>query len=309
MKAFRVYRAGAALALLGALCGACGLRAQDSDYGPYKFDIKTRLAMYTGEMRDINQQNNAFGFGLQVRRELFGPSSAVSFEVTWEHIPSMHNDIIDYAKHSGLNTDHSIGKLALSPVWSFDSRKEKARGFSALIGYYSKFPTDLLSEITGNLEWFAGLRIDRYQVYSEFKWQFRDQGTATSQPVFGTNNYGGTPRFYQAEPNPTANPQPDPSVPGTTGWLNGGKGSTGAFHEEGAAITPGAFAGIKYTYSEVMSVEFAARYFGRKHWDFLPITYFYKEGDFKPEEKTKGGTLTAGTTAGYGLELALVWKL
>jgi len=296
MKVNRLFSAGAVLALLG---GANGLQAQE--YGPYKFDVKTRMAMYTGEMRDVNQQNHAFGFGLQCRRELFGPNSSISVEVTWEHIPSMHHDIIDYEKHKGP-TDHEKGILNLHPVWSFENRKERARGLSLLVGYYSKMPTgfgsELLNQIMGDMEWFAGLRFDRFNVYSEFKWQLRNQDGVTP-PVPGTTNTGGTPPFYQAEVNPS-----NPST-----YLSGGKGSTGGFHEEGAALVPGAFAGIKYTLNEVISLEFAARYFGRKHWDFTPITYFYKEGDFKPDEKTKGGTLTTGTTSGYGLELALIWKL
>jgi len=292
-----IHMSRAAL-LLGAVSAHC-LQAQE--YGPYKFDFKSRMALYTGEMRDINQENRLFGFGLQVRRELFGPNSSVSVELTWEHVPSMHHDIIDYAKHSGVDkgngvreTDHTKGILNLHPYWSFEDRKEGARGFSLLVGYYSKMPTgfgsELLNQIMGDMEWFAGLRFDRYNVYSEFKWQLRNQDGL--DPIL---------------PPPASSPGTN-QIPPFYHTVNGvGNGSFGGFHEEGASIVPGAFAGIKYTLNNTISFELGARYFGRKHWEFTPITYYNET--FVPNTKTKGGTLTTGTTAGYGLEAGLVWKL
>jgi hypothetical protein len=293
---------------------------QAQEYGPYKFDVKTRLALYTGEMRDLNQKNHAFGFGVQARRELFGPSSSVSLEVTWEHIPSMHHDVIDYAKHiyfqsapgvpSAVTTvrdaDPTKTILSLSPRTSFDNRKEQARGFSVLLGYYSKMPagfgSDLLNQVMEKLEWFAGLRLDHFNVYSEFRWNLKNMDNYSLVLANGNLNTAQPP-YYDPEPNTTP-----------AGIM--GRGSHGQFHEEGSAFTPGAFAGIKYTFSEVISFELGARYFGRKHWDFTPATY-YSDAEERfladtaeiPWKRTLGGVLKTGTTAGYGLEFALIWKL
>jgi hypothetical protein len=255
---------------LGAITAPC-LQAQDS---PYKIDFKTRVGLYTGDMRTTHYDNKIIGFGVQFRRELFGPGRAVSAEVTWEHIPGRHNDITDYANNQGPN-DFSKGVLNLSPEASWDDRKEAGRGFSLLVGYHSKMPTgfgsELLNQVMGNLEWFAGLRFDRYKVYSEYKFNLYDEtirpaGSFAPQYLYG----GGT----------------------------GGNG-VGSGHYEESALSPGAFAGLKYTLDDTISFELATRYFGMKHWDITSGAYY---NETAPRIK-------AGTTSGLSIEFAIVCKL
>jgi hypothetical protein len=287
----RVRHVKVVLAALLAISGSQGLQAQNSN-SQYKVDFKTRFGMYTGDMQTTHFDNKIIGFGLQVKRELFGPGRAISAEVAWEHVPGRHYDATDYVtNHQNATVDYTKGILALHPWWSFDDRKEAARGFSLLVSYYSKMPTgfssDILNYVMENTEWFIGLRIDRYRVFSEYKWTLRDMSNM-DEIIWGV-----TP---PTTPIPPIYGEILPSTSPARFEHNGGHN---AGHQEGANLTPGLFAGIKHKLNETIAFEFGARYFGMKHWEFTPGAYF-NEGGFR---------MKTGSTFGYGLEFALVCKL
>jgi len=113
------------MALLG---GAPALRSQQSEFGPYKLDLKVRLGFVGGDMQQAKFDNKILGFGLQVRRELFGPGSAVAAEVQWEHVPSRWHDIADYAKH---NPPASASTATRPPARQGGCSKTRATGRSS----------------------------------------------------------------------------------------------------------------------------------------------------------------------------------
>jgi len=171
--------------------------------------------------------------------------------------------------------------LSLHPYWSFDARKETSRGFSLAVSYHQKMPSGFgwqpLDDVLNGMEWYGGLRFDRYKTTSEFRWVLRNMNgnQATNNPVRYTSSDG---TFATGQ---------------------------GAFLEEGAALTPGAFAGIRQTINDSFALECGLRYFGTKHWDFTPGAYI-KESDGSHSSK---GRLTNGTSYGYAIEFALVCKL
>jgi len=292
------------LACLAALVGgAPALRSQQSEFGPYKFDLKVRLGFVGGDMQQAKFDNKLLGFGIQARRELFGPGSAVALEVQWEHVPSRWHDIADYEKHNQYNnrnkdangnvlatrdpnqTDWAEkGLLSLHPWWSFDARKETSRGFSLAVSYHQKMPSgtgiDAIDQVLGGMEWFGGLRFDRYKTTSEFRWVLKDQSGQA---------------FIQPGMVPASPPLYTPNYPG----------AQGAFWQEAAALTPGFFAGVRQTINDNFAFECGVRYFGTKHWDFTPGAYI-KEAD---GSHAKEGLLKTGTSYGPAIEFALVCKL
>jgi hypothetical protein len=266
-------------ALLAVLLGASGLYAQDD--GLYSYALKMRLGLVGGDIQKTHYDNKLLGFGVQVKREMFGKGRALSAELSWEYVPGRHFDITDYAKHVGPN-DFDKGILSLHPYFSFDDRKESGRGFSLLVAYHSKFPSfggSLLNEIADGMEWFAGIRLDRYSVYSEYKWTLRDQ----TDPATGERR--------PVNPPPAAAPNYLPAIYE--------KGGNGTGHSEGASLTPGAFAGLSYRFNKDFRFELGTRYFGMKHWDVTPGAYFGEE-----EYRIK-----AGTTYGYTIEFALSCRI
>jgi len=282
------------LACLAALVGAAApsLSSQQSEFGPYKFDMKIRLGFYGGDLQQTKFDNKIMGFGFQARREMFGPGSAIAAEFTWEHIPSRWHDITDYNKHNQYNTEQDWtdkNLLSLHPFWSFDARKESSRGLSALVSYHQKMPSgtgiDVIDRALDGMEWYAGLRLDRYNVYSEFRWRLCDQ--SNQAPIL---------------PPPAGAPTTKPPTYNGNGAKKGGEG---AFHEEGGNLTPGAFAGIRYSLNENFALECDLRYFGTKHWDMTPGVYFKTEtGGHDTQYRIK-----TGTSYGMGIGFALVCKL
>lgn len=274
------------LACIAALLGgaAAGLHSQQTDFGPYKVDLKTRLGLYGGDMQQTKFDNKILGFGLQVRREMFGPGRAIAAEITWEHIPSRWNNIIDFNKNNQYIVDDpsipagTFRNLSLHPWWSFDARKEAARGISMLVSYHSKlsFGTgwDPLDKALENTEWFAGLRFDRYKVYSEFRWRIVSQS--------------GLPEILPPPASAPANTLPPLYV-----------GGNGAFHEEGASLLPGVFAGIRHSLGDNFALELGARYYGTKHWEMTPGAYF-GEKNYRIKE---------GSSYGMGIEFTIVCNL
>jgi hypothetical protein len=210
----------------------------------------------------------------------------VAAEVTWEHVPSRWQNVIDYAKHNQHNTAEdweSKQVLSLHPNRSADWRKENSRGLSLLVSYHSKMPTGFgwqpLDQALDGMEWYAGLRLDNYSVNSEFRWWFRNQSNAA-----------------EILPPPASAPTTPPPM-----YENG----QGAFREEGSALVPGAFAGLRQKINDSFAFEVGVRYFGTKHWDFTPGTYFKNDTG----GHSAVGRLNTGTSYGYGIEFALVCKL
>ncbi|MDR2561383.1 MAG: hypothetical protein LBC63_06415 [Holophagales bacterium] len=268
------------MSLLGV--AAPGLHSQQTEFGPYKFDLKIRLGLYGGDLQQTKYDNKIIGFGFQARREMFGPGRAIAAEITWEHVPSRWQNLIDFETHNQYNMDDpsvpagTFRKLSLHPFWSYDGRKESAHGISLAVSYHSKMPTGFgwqpLDAVLENAEWYAGIRLDRYKVYSEFRWQFYNQSDFPE--ITPSVNPSGTPPRYTV-------------------------GGNGAFHEEGASLAPGAFAGIRYSLNDSFALEVGTRYFGTKHWDMTPGVYY-------GEEKYR---ISTGTSYGLGIEFALVCKL
>jgi hypothetical protein len=283
------------LACLAALAGgAPALRSQQSEFGPYKFDLKVRLGFYGGDLQQTKFDNKIIGFGFQARREIFGPGTAIAAELTWEHIPSRWQDITDYVKHNQYNVSPIDGNTAplnefdgenevllkLHPYYSMDARKEAARGFSLVVSYHSKLPSGLgwkpLDDALDSTNWYAGLRFDRYKVFSEFRWRLRKQNLPVLPPPASL---------------PADNANNMPVYPG----------GQGAFHEEGNSLAPGIVAGLRHTINDSFAFECGLRYFGTKHWDMTPGAYF--------KENRTQYRMETGTSYGIGIEFALVCKL
>jgi hypothetical protein len=251
-----------------------GLQAQQAmSDGLWDFNFKIRTGLFGGDLQKAHYDNKIIGFGAQVKRELFGNGRSLSAEITWEHVTGRHHDTIDFDFHTGP-TDYELGRLDLSPAFSFDDRKEAAKGFSLLVAYHSPFPSipGVPSDVSRNLEWFAGLRLDNYSVLSEFKWTLYDMNGV------------------KPPPGPNATRPPDSSI-----YIGG----FGAFHEQGSAFAPGFFAGIRYAINDNIGFEVSTRYFGMKNYDFT-------NGAWSNQVE---GTMKTSNTYGYSIEFAFSCKL
>ena len=273
------------LACLAALVGgAPALRSQQDDFGPYKFDVKIKLGLYGGDLQRTKYDNKIIGMGFSARRDVFGPGRAIAAELTWEHIPSRWNNVIDFETHNQYNTNQDWldrGVLSMHPYWSWDFRKEAASGLSLLLSYQSKMPSGLgwqpLDKLLDGMDWYAGLRLDNYKVLSEFRWRLGDQTGMREIPPAS----GGVP---------------------TPPWYAGG---FGAFHEEATGLTPGAFAGVRFTINDGFAFDLGTRYFGTKHWEMTPGSYFKTETDGHDTKYR----ISESTSYGYSIEFAIVIKL
>jgi hypothetical protein len=246
----------ALLALLLGAIGASGLGAQESS--PISYDFKIRFGLHSGDSQKTHHDNKLMGLGAQAKYSLsaFGIGGAAAAELSYDIVPGRQYDLINWS---------NTAPLVLDPYWSFDNRKEKAEGFSVKLSYIAALP-DFGTECLKGTEWFAGLSIDRYKVYSEFMWTLRD-----STGLMG---------------NMTTRP---PLYPG-----GGGE----PFHEEGADVGIGVFAGVKFHINEDLGFEVGLRNFGMKHWDFTPGAYSGSEE----------GKLSTGSTRGTSIEFAITVK-
>jgi opacity protein-like surface antigen len=269
--------------LLAAAVGS-GLQAQQAmSDGLWDLNFKVRCGLYGGDLNKAHYDNNIIGFGAQFKRTLFGDRRAVSAEITWEHVTGRHHDLIDYSRHVGvLNPDtdepetrFDLGILNLSPAFSFDDRKEGGKGFSLLFAYHAPFPyiPGIPSDVSDNLEWFAGIRLDNYSVRSEFKWTMYNMDGVVPPVPGGQAPVPGRDHLYVG------------------GW--------GAFHEQSSAFAPGFFAGIRYALNENIGFELSTRYFGMKHYEFT-------NGAYKNQLE---GTMKESNTYGYSIEFAFSCKL
>jgi len=271
MKAHGIFRAGAAVALLGALAGAPSLQAQGND-SPYSYAFKIRGGLVGGDLQASHYDNKVMGFGAEARYAMPAIGGALSAELTYEVVPGRHFDVTKWEKDSAGRLIMKA-PLVLEGYWSYDDRKEKGEGWSLRVAYNSPMPAfgpSVISDITKRMEWFGGLGIDRYKVFSEFQWTLRDQSAA---PYLAPYRGSTEPPLY----------------------IGGG----GTFHEEAAELNVGIFAGVKYRINSDLAFEVALRNFGMKHYGFTPGAYFGSET----------GKMETGSSRGTSIEFALCLKL
>jgi len=258
MKAHGIFRAGAAAALLGALAGP-GLWAQGAA-SPLSCHFKIRYGIVAGDLQKKHDDNKLIGFGAEVRYDIPVIGGAISSELAFEIVDGRHHDVIPWG-------DPNMN-LNMVKRWSVDDRMEYGQGFTFRLGYSSalpKFGPPTVTDVTKNIEWFAGLGIDRYKVRHEAAWAFRNST--------GMTNPATQPPYYM--------------------------GGYGSFDYEGADVTIGAFAGLRYRIRKELACEFTMRNLGMKSWDFTPGAYSGKAE----------GTLNVGNARGWSFEFGLSLKL
>jgi hypothetical protein len=262
-------------ALLALLLGASGLVAQE---GPYSYLMKIRTGLMSGDMQKTHFDNKVIAFGLEAKRDIhdwFGIKGSLFAEVAWEYVPGRHHDIYPW----DTNPLKRFDDTPLDIQYSFDNRKEYGQGINLKLGYSAPMPS-FGSAAVGNffndMEWFAGLGIDRFRVRSEVKYTFKFS-SAAGDPAFG--QYDG-----------------------------------GAFVEEGAQMAPGVFVGLKYKHKEGIGFEVSLRNFGMWHYEYTPPAYII--GDYVSNPDLRGlfgqrefGRESTGTTRGTSIEFAITLKL
>jgi len=152
MKAHRLYRAGAALALLGACAGTCGLQAQEG----YSYAFKARGGLLAGDLQTTHFDNKILSFGAEVRKAMFGEGNALTVEVAWEYVPGRNYSVMKPINGEELNW-----------LRSGDFRKEYGQGFSYKAAYNSAFK---FFSWMPELEWFAGISLDMHSVRTEIEY-------------------------------------------------------------------------------------------------------------------------------------------
>jgi hypothetical protein len=214
------------LALLVGAFGTSGLGAQESPQLSYLF--KVRMGLLSGDLQKSHFDNKLMGFGAEAKYSL-GPIGSVLAELAWEYVPGRHHDIYPW----------DTNPLNLSPRYSYDDRKEYGAGLNLRLGYAAPMPAfgpAPVADFLKNMEWFAGLGVDMFQVRSEVKY---------------TLNF-----------TPTTNNPPSDQIDG------------GNFTEQKTQLVPGIFAGVKYSFSKDIGFELSFRNFGMWHYDFTPAGYY-----------------------------------
>jgi hypothetical protein len=147
---------------------------------------------------------------------------------------------------------------------NFDARKEYGQGFSYKAAYNA--PLRPFSWVPPGIEWFGGLSLDMHSVRTEIEFTL----------------------FH-------------PSAPGSwpAGTADGAKYQGDSFVEQGTAMSPGLFGGLRLRLSEGTALELALRNFGMRHHDFTPGIYF----------GSAAGKMESGTSRGWSLEFALAMKI
>jgi hypothetical protein len=173
------------------------------------------------------------GLAAEVKRKMFANGGALFGELAWEYVPGRHHDIYPWDSNP----------LALNPRYSYDNRKEYGQGINLRLGYSAPLPAfglPIVGSVAENLEWFAGIGIDRFKARSEVRYILN----------FGRPNAG--------------NPAP--------GEYDGGN-----FVKEESSLTPGFFAGLRYKLPSDIGFEFSLRNFGMWHYDWTPAAYYNKD--------------------------------
>ncbi|MCL1907976.1 MAG: hypothetical protein FWG12_01255 [Holophagaceae bacterium] len=234
-------------ALLGA--GASGLSAQEGSL--YSCLLKIRVGLTAGDLQKTHFDNKAMGFAIEAKRsaqDLFDGrlKGAFTGEVAWEYVPGRHHDVYPW----------DTNPLGLDIRNSFDNRKEYGFGFNVRLGYSAPMPQvfgDYVNEFAKNLEWFAGVGIDRFRVRSEVKY------------------------FLNFTPS-TQNPEP-------------GTYDSGIYTAEETALVPGVYGGLRYTLNKDLGFELSLRNFGMSHHKFTPVGYYSNNpADWGTGGRTDNGT-------------------
>jgi hypothetical protein len=134
------------------------------------------------------------------------------------------------------------------------------------------FGSGAVAEFFNDMEWFAGLSIDRYKVRSEVKWTF-DLGLNIIDKW----------------------------------WYDGGAHVT-----EGGQFVTGVFAGLRYKLRNDVGFELSLRNFGMWHYEFTPAIYGLNGRYIDDEDLVEvfgTGTSKTGTTRGTSIEFAITLKL
>jgi hypothetical protein len=234
MRVHGTFRAGAAVALLGAF-GA--LRAQGGD-SPYSTHFKVRYGIVAGDLQKKHYDNKLIGFGAELRYDMPAINGAVSGELAFEIVDGRHHDVIPWGDPNMT--------LNMVKRWSVDDRMEYGQGFAFRLAYSSALPAfgpSGVTNVTNDMEWFAGLGIDRHKVRHEAAWTLRNS-TSMTNPI-------NQPPVYV--------------------------GGQGSFDYEGADVAIGAFAGLRYRIRKELGCEFTVRNLGMKSWDFTPGAYSGKD--------------------------------
>jgi hypothetical protein len=270
MKAHGIFRAGAAVVLLGALAGAPGLRAQDGD-SPYSYLFKLRAGLTAGDIQKTHFDNKVMGMAAEVRREMFGTGQYLSAELAFEYVPGRHHDVYPWDTNPVKAND---GIRGLLPRYSFDDRKEYGQGLNLKFAYAAPLKVPYADHLgIEGLEWFAGLGIDMFKVASEVAWSF-NYTPDTANPAIGDTN--------------------NPNIEGNR------------FVEWGTTFSPGVFGGVKYQLTKDVGFEMSVRNFGMRTFEYTPGPYFGRGQDKWKKESGKSST---GTSRGWALEFALTVKL
>jgi len=253
MKVHRIFRAGAAMALFGALVGAPGLRAQTGE-SPYSSLFKIRLGLVAGDLRETHYDNKIMGLAAEVKRnvsDIFGIKGALLAEVVLEFSPGRHHDIYPW----DTNPIRGNTGSGLNPLYSYDNRKEYGSGINLRLGYAAQMPTfgpQALGSFLKNVEWFAGIGLDRFKVRSEVKYTLNLTPNSNS-PIFP--NFDG-----------------------------------GTFVQEGTSLVPGFFAGLRHQFSKDIGFELSVRNFGMYHYEFTPAAYYTTDSSQFGTGKSSTGT-------------------
>jgi len=266
MKTNGIFRAGATLALLGAL----GLQAQDGG-SPYSYLFKLRAGLTAGDMQKTHFDNKIGGVGFEVRREMFGGGRALTAELCYEYATGRHHDVYPWDTNPVRTHDNK----PLNPMYSYDDRKEYGTGFNLRLAYSSPLSVPFFN--MDGLGWFAGLGIDRFKVSSEVKYTFNFRAGQSS----GTYN-------------------------GSLGTPEWGDYDGGVFIKQESRIVPGVFAGLKYRLNKDVGFELSLRNFGMFHMDYVPATYKYNYIPPEAERGTgvtSTGT-TRGTALEFAITLS-----
>jgi len=184
MKALRVYRAGATLALLGALSGASGLYAQGSN-SPYSYLFKLRAGLTAGDLQKTHFDNKVMAMAAEVRREMFGAGQYLSAELAFEYVPGRHHDIYPWDTNPIKAND---GVSGLNPRYSFDNRKEYGQGVNLRLAYSAPLHVPYFKN---DVEWFAGLGLDMFKVSTEvlYMFNFTPNTSAPAYPNYDGNTF------------------------------------------------------------------------------------------------------------------------
>jgi hypothetical protein len=272
--------------LLALLLGAIGASGLEADDGPYSYQMKIHLGLTAGDVQKTHFDNKVIGYGLEAKRNVhdwFGINGSLFAEVVWEYVPGRHHEVYPWGNwdpETRAWDNNPLRRFDGTPLFiqhSFDNRKEYGQGINLKLGYAAAMPAmgpAPLADFLRDVEWFGGLSIDRFRVNSEVKYTL----------IFNSN---------------------------TT--IQAGTYDGGAFVEQGAQITPGVFAGLRYKLKESIGFEISLRNFGMWHFEYTPPAYLIDYIN-TPSERSKFGDRnfgreSTGTPRGTSLQFAITAKL